>query len=388
MTKSNVACIASLLVCASLALTLRAGDPENLIVVKGGITQVTYGSQDSRVPQIDAKGGLVAFSRSRTLILQDLKTDGVTIVAADVTDPDVSDGGTAVVFISDSDPIGRNADGNNEIFFRNMKTASLVQVTSTVDDKGYESPTVDQSGKKIAFISTADFAGMNGDDGRDIFLYDVKSGAYVMVTNADDAEPYVNRPVITAAGKHVFYDSTFDHTGENPDGIRQIFRYDVQKGTTEQLTSVTEGACASPSPSKNGQYVAFLSSSPELAGANDDGLDEAYVLKVSDRTIVRVTDSDVDVLGVSLAGNGRYVAFGSRGDFVAGSNADGSPEAFLARLLKDGAEIVQLTSGSASTNTRRPLLNGTGTRCVFESSADLTGDGGEIPSNQVFVWSR
>jgi Tol biopolymer transport system component len=78
---------------------------------------------------------------------------------------------TRMVFDSDGDHTGDNADGNFEIFVRDFGPTGE-QITQITDDPGAGSGEVDidGSGTRIVFSSRGDHAGSNADGGREIFL--------------------------------------------------------------------------------------------------------------------------------------------------------------------------------------------------------------------------
>jgi Tol biopolymer transport system component len=78
--------------------------------------------------------------------------------------------GTRVVFESDGDHAGMNADGNFEIFVHDFGPTGerITQITDDAASSGEID--VDASGTRIVFSSRGDHAGLNADGGREIFL--------------------------------------------------------------------------------------------------------------------------------------------------------------------------------------------------------------------------
>lgn len=370
----------------ALSLALPGSDPAQASLPKGDITKLTTGSVNAKALWVDGKGRTLAFVRDGAIFLQDVDKGGAYLLAPEgAEDPFVATSGKYVVFASDADLLGTNDDGSTEVFLYDAKDKELSQVTTTGGGRKCQNPSVDQSGKVIAFVSDADFVATNADGNREIFLYDVKAKAYTQVTSTTAGNPTSN-PMLVANGKAVLFDSKADLAGTNADGNREIFRYDSKAGTFAQLTDTTTGDCQRPMPSKSGQYVAFESDSDdELAGPNDDGTNEIYLLKVSKGEFTRVTDTAVSAERPAISGNGRSVAYESSADPLA-TNADGSVEVFLARIESKGIDLLQVTDGAAATASDRAVLSTSASRVFFLSDAALTDD--ETGVDQVFVYVR
>ena len=360
-----------------------------VLIPKGEITQLTFGSIGSRKPSVDGAGRRFVFIRAGAVFLEDLNL-GVadTLVPSGADDVMISDAAKLVVLASSSDLVGgENADGSAEIFLHDVKTGALDQITHCAVGKDCTSPSIDKKGRWIAFLSPADIVAENPDENEEVFVHDRLGGTFTQITHTTAATPSGN-PVVTLTGKHVLFDSDADPAGSNADGNREIFRYEIATGLTEQLTNTTACTCRRPFPSKNGMFVAFESDADgQLAGPNADGSTEIYLLKIPTGTFTRITSSTADAEQPSLSGNARYVAFESDGDLlVEGGNADRSREIFLARILSSGVELTQVTNGTAETRSFAADLNTSGSRLFFVSDADLAGGGSGV--RQVFVYAR
>src|SRR5262249_3227257 len=78
----------------------------------------------------------------------------------------INSDGTRIVFVSDRDLTGENADHNSEIFLYDTTTNSFTQVTNTTGGSlgfGNALPTISGDGKRIAFASDRDLTGGNVD---------------------------------------------------------------------------------------------------------------------------------------------------------------------------------------------------------------------------------
>jgi uncharacterized protein (TIGR03437 family) len=119
-------------------------------------------------------------------------------VADDNREATISDDGNIIAFISTRNLVGTgNTDGNPELFFRNLSAApgAFVQATNTADtvngvtliSRFQQNPSLSASGNKVAFISTANLAGGNDDDGHgkgnaEVFVADFTGSGLSNVT--------------------------------------------------------------------------------------------------------------------------------------------------------------------------------------------------------------
>ncbi len=144
-------------------------------------------SAPSGSPSIDAAGARVAFAgpdgsgRSQISLFQ-FDRGGGTLTAVTAADsgistvPRISADGTAVVFESTANLVGRsNSDGNQEVFLYNVVRGRTTQLTSTSSTPGHalsnSAPSVNTDGSRVAFLSNADFGRANPDGGVQVYLW-------------------------------------------------------------------------------------------------------------------------------------------------------------------------------------------------------------------------
>jgi Tol biopolymer transport system component len=349
----------------------------------GDFLRLTAGNTGWVDPMCDPSGKMLIYRGGEDLYLYDVR-DGVAnpIVNGGVEEAFIASKRT-VAFVSSGDHVGTNADGNDEIFTYDIKLATIVQVTDTVGAEN-GGVSINKRGRRIAFLSTADFAGTNADGNAEVFLYDTVSATFLQVTNTAVAVEN-DHPRLDGVGKYLYFDSNGDLTGGNADGNREIFRYVVPQAILEQVTNTTDGDCEHPVPSFKGRFVAFTSDTGDLDGPNADGEDEVYRLDTVKDVMVRVTNSDVASHSPLITVNGRFVAFESTDD-ITGFNADGSQEIFVAAIFSDVLfGYLQLTSGGAGTECASVTGSKTGRYVYVQSDADLSGDGAGFDHIYVFV---
>ena len=334
--------------------------------------RLTSGTANYNGPRVDSGGRLLLYTGNNALYLHDLRKGSVTTVATGGVNQCWISGKKVLVFVSTGDHVGANADGNQEIFTYNIKGAATTQVTTTRGDTS-EHVSIDRKGRQVVFLSDADLTGNNADNTPEVYRYLIRGQLFTQLTDTNNTEVVAN-PVINSKGKYVYFDSDADFTGQNRDGNREIFRRVLKTGDVEQLTDTMSGDNTEPSVSKNGSKIVFVSSSTDLSGANADGNDEVYYLDIKKALLARITNSAVDSSNPFISGNGNRILFSSMMDPF-GQNPDNSEEIFFLFQKKNTILTGQLSTGGAGTTSHRAVLNDSGKSAFFVSDADLTGLG-------------
>jgi Tol biopolymer transport system component len=136
--------------------------------------------------------------------------------------PDLSDDGTKLAFTSTYDPLGSNADHNAEVFLYDVVTNTVRQLTHTTGGANSNSQvSLSADGTRIAFASTADPLGTNADGNQEVFVYDLPSDVLTQVTNTSG--DFSVDPSLSGDGLSLAYTSSADLSGANPNHIPQIF---------------------------------------------------------------------------------------------------------------------------------------------------------------------
>lgn len=119
--------------------------------------------------------------------------------------PVLSDDGNSLAFVSTFDPLGLNADHNSELFRYDLPTQTLQQVTHT-SGAGAGSASLSGDGRRIAFTSAADLTGDNADGNREVFVYDLLAGDFLQVSHTVDADHF--GAVLSADGRTIAFGGT------------------------------------------------------------------------------------------------------------------------------------------------------------------------------------
>jgi hypothetical protein len=249
---------------------------------------------------------------------------------------------------------------------------TISQVTHTTTPAGGGITDVDEAGTRIATLSTADFTGGNADGNAEVFLIDTDAGTVIQLTHATGANSFSLSPSIDGSGNRIAVSSNFDVTGDNPERNYEVFLIDATSGRAVQLTRSQRPDSTSRSPVINaaGTRVAFLSNA-DFTGSNADGNFEIFVGDTTTASLTQLTESrgDNTLSFISIDAAGTRIPFHSNADFT-GDNADGNTEIFLVDATT--GTITQLTH-TIGNRSRFPSIDGSGTRIVFVSDADLTG---------------
>jgi Tol biopolymer transport system component len=246
--------------------------------------------------------------------------------------PDISGDGTKVAFRSEADFTGGNGNGGEEIFLVNTSGPLTYQQLSSGAPDGGSVPSINQSGSRVAFQSTANLVPGTGnaDGNTEIFVVDPAGPTTVQLT-ATTAPDIQDRAEISENGAFVLFESTADFGGDNADGNRELFRRAVTSATFVQLTDTSSGAAVSASTDQTGTRTVFTDDSTEL-DRNGDGGGDVFVADALGRDPSAVTATPAGQSGNfgSISDDGQTIALTSQANPF-GTNADGNAEVFLAR---------------------------------------------------------
>ena len=173
--------------------------------------------------------------------------------------------------------------------------------------------------------------------------------------------------VISRNGRYVAFVSTnsgpgADGNGSGPD----VFLYDDQTATTTRVTG-GNGASQDPSVSDTG-VVVFRSAATDLAGADTNGVLDAFIWNSTDG-ITRVTDALADVSAPLISADGSTVAFGAPESRVAPGGSS-RLEAFLWQPSAPGVFVGLSESGAAGASP--VAISADGTRVLLAEPGALS----------------
>jgi uncharacterized protein (TIGR03437 family) len=318
--------------------------------------------------------------------------------------PVISGDGTKIVFVSNADLAGTNADGNFEIYLadlpRGATTATITRLTDTGADFTGEtvkeifsnfSPAINDDGSTVAFLSTrrtlnavangpAQFTALkegpnnaDPDGNAELFLLDIPGRRYSQATATRDVDATVNftvrgfngPPHLSGDGRTLAFISGFNFAGananKNTDFNGEIYLYKVGD-SANTVTQVTDTTVAD---STDGPVVPQLTQS-------------GFYIKNS-AAPMNLLPADTRPLNR----DGSLITFESAGNFDSG-NADKTREVWL---YNTGTKAFRrITTNTAVANFKtptqdelakvdynmRPSINSTGTFITFASVLNFT----------------
>lgn len=395
----------------TIVFSSNAPSPSTLDPVDPAGGAVVDGNQEIWIYQLPAVADVADLSSGDDLPLQNLSTGTFQRITtttlsrplrAGINSPDVvddnreaaiSDDGNSLAFISTRNLVSSpgNADSNPELFFCRTTggyaagTNTYTQATNTQDDivgprtfsRFQQNPSLSATGSRVAFISTANLAGTNDDDGK----------------GHGDAEVYVA-----------------DFTGAGLSNIRQITKTKAE--TTGTLTGATVNLL-SPGRhlSRDGAMVAYESRAedPTANSATNTGFLAPFVSTVSSgafsligpRSLVSpgdiihfptFTDYDPTSLAPGTVVFASALNFKTDGTFPAsgqastGLNPLNQPQIFAAQVSASPARtFTRLTNNPVGGfGGIRPSASNTVKRIAFSLGGSELGGGNSDSSTEVF----
>jgi Ca2+-binding RTX toxin-like protein len=277
-----------------------------------------------------------------------------------------------------------------------------VSITETgQQSSGYAAnASVSANGRFVVFESDADdLTGQTDSDGaNDIFVKDLLTGTVIRASETAAGDEGSATPVgaidaaISADGRFVVFESGATNLVANDtNGKTDVFLKNLETGAITRVSTSTSGAQAgagvddsSISVSADGRYVSFTSASTNLVTGDTNGLTDVFVKDTQTGQLTRVSTSAGGVQGngnasdARLSADGKFVVFESSANNLAGGpDINGNPDIFIKNLQTGAISCVSLDLNGdyAIGMAYNPDVSADGRYVVFESSADLLGDG-------------
>ncbi|GAA2636997.1 TolB family protein [Paractinoplanes durhamensis] len=285
----------------------------------GTLTRITEspdgrpGDGDSYNPSISADGRYVTFQTYAANLIPGVAGGNVLLydrttaqlspvsVAADGTAteaggaaPSISDNGRYVAFVSWSATLTPgDTNGVGDVYVRDVVAGTTVR--ASVADNGQEIAGDSRGGEvsnngRVTFWSD-DSTLVPGDDNgaADVFVRDLAAGTTSLVSTATDGAPadnYSGGPSITANGRYVVFHSAATNLAPgDTNGVEDVFRKDLQTGTTTLVSRRTTGTQANnssinPKITPNGKFIAYGSDATNLTANDTNGLTDLYITRL------------------------------------------------------------------------------------------------------------
>lgn len=328
------------------------------------------------------------------------------------TDPAASRNARATVFAASWRDVGGGRHDPAEsatVFLWDRRAGNLRQITSLgpSDQPSVENATyrltigagqVDDTRARtvVAFRSTANPTGGNGDGSAEIFLWDSINSGIAQLTSSTEGdcsfpsvgarfeveEDSLGRPTgnILLRTRTAFL-STADLAGDNPDGRRELFLHDSGAAPVDRLRQVsfsTSGDAEAPATSRDARRVLFVHDGDVLPG--EPAVEGGAVYLFDTRSGLRRVSGDESVspADAALDRKGRWAAWSAI------PSGGGARTIFVADLRR--GRIAELPApGGVS---RKPSLVRGGRRVAFLSTAPLSGSGPAVEERPVLLRGR
>ena len=256
--------------------------------------------------------------------------------------PVLAENGNHVFFTSTSDPLGLNQDENKELFDFDLVARTLIQLTDTIDSEVFQ-PASDFDGSLVAFASTANLTG-DAPQGANLFLLSSS-----LFSRAPGTPHPGERYELNHAGTRLVYVSSADITGENEDGNPEVFLFDSDQNS-RQISQTGKGFNGQVAISGDGKRVAFHSTA-DISGLNPGGDEVVYLHELETGTttliaVVREAPGDLIRESLHLDFDASHIVFASREDLT-GQNPRGDKVLFLFDRTEQTVEQVTEQLGTS-----------------------------------------
>jgi Tol biopolymer transport system component len=292
----------------------------------------------------------------------------------------ISGNGRYVVFTSGASNIVIGDNNNRSDVFRfDALTGTSVAVSVTAagvfGNETSNSPSVDDSGNVVAFVSFSTNLTAGDTTVQDVFVKDLVSGAVVrasQTTAGIGGGRSSFDPSLSANGNFVVFAtiSTLDSANADTNNVTDIYRHAVLTGVTDRVSVSTtavdaDGASALPSVSANGRFVWFQSTATNLVMPGATVMPQIYRRDMNSLAVIRATNGSSSAQNVASSADGQRACFQTNAPLELGdTNRNG--DIYLVEPAT-GTLFRQSVADSVV-----PSLFGASTSALGDVSADLS----------------
>jgi len=282
----------------------------------------------------------------------------------------ISANGRFVMLVSyATDLVANDGNGTWDVFVHDRDTAATECVS--LDPSGatangasgtfYELPAISSDGRFVAFTSDAtNLIPGNSTSGTQVFVRDRETGL-IEIVSVDAAgvegDGFSDSPSISADGRFVAFESTSTNLAVgDTNGVSDVFVHDRGTGSTDRVSldpsgGSGNGESGTPAISPDGQVVAFSSAASNLVASDTNGFWDAFVYDCRTATIERtsVDTSGAEGNGPSYAGptsaNGQIVSIVSLASNLVSGDTNRVHDVFMRDRSAGTTERVSIDSG-------------------------------------------
>src|SRR5882762_3317281 len=323
-------------------------------------------SDDGGVVAFESTVDLAGSGGSNTFhaLLANLSTENPTfqeIGRTRAVSPALSGDGSKLAFASTEDLVGQNSDRNSEIYF--FDGNSLRQVTHTSAESearrlsdGSFQPSISNDGQFIVFASNRNLVGLNADLNLEIFLFEVVGQNLTQLTSSSNSFGATNPKISGDSSRIAFVSSDTEANNR-----REMKLYDRRNASTLTLVADAPGLSLTEGRAISDDGLRIVYSSDIATSQSQVFLSDARANTSRQITSLGTRAAEVN-LQATISGDGKRIAFATRRKVLSAS--DGGVELYLFDLPT--AQITQITDAPASATAEVvSSLNHDGSRIAF-----------------------
>lgn len=302
--------------------------------------------------------------------------------------PRLSQDGRYLLFQSQASTLVPNdTNGRMDVFLKDMQTGSVERVSlgaGGVQANGDSAAVgVSADGRYVAFTSWA-FNLVTGDTNgtEDVFIRDRTTGEVIRASVSSTGTPGNGRSgywaSFSADGRYVaFWSEATNLVPSDTNATRDIFLFDRVSRTTERVSVSSAGVQANAesgygvSVSGDGRYVAFASAASNLVDGDTNGLIDLFLRDRLYGTTQRLTAGNGPSSGPSISADGRFIAFNSTASNLVSGDTNGTMDIFVLDRQSSTVERVSVSSSGVQSNdgSQEPVISNDGRYVTFVSWA-------------------
>ncbi|MEA2013130.1 MAG: Ig-like domain-containing protein, partial [Verrucomicrobiota bacterium] len=272
------------------------------------------------------------------------------------------------------------------------KTTILISKSSITGKAGNGNsyyPSVSYKAGFVTFSSDAtDLNSIKTGNNRQIFLWREGNITLISKYNEEVANSSAFKPVLSASGNAVIFESDADNLGSSTNGEKNIYLYktdteELQKISVSTVGDIADADSSFSSVSYNASYIAFSSKASNLVENDSNAKRDIFVRNMFSNTTELISTSllgsqaDNDCYGPAISANGRFVYFYSKASNLVTINTNDVRSGYICdrqapighsnrlRLLSHGI----ITSESGNNDTWSGALSASGRFVVFASDS-------------------
>ncbi len=362
----------------------------------------------SHSPSLSSSGRFVVFTSEATslaeggqpqgLYVKDLQTGTLEAVpfpqfgtSQGASDPSISDDGRYIAFVTYTGLVPEDDQTDLDVYVVDRADGSFIAVTTKRGEHG----SISADGNFVVFETSDALVGSDVNDKRDVYRFDIRTRAYDLVSvgsSGQQGDETSNNAAISADGRFVSFRSKANNLVADDGNSSDVFLRDLVQGTTIRVSVDLQGGQSNgesdfSSVSDDGRFIAFTSSSTDIAAGDDNGTVDIFVRDVTEGITHVASISTGEDFGdgnsgnpPSISGDGKFVAFSSEASNLVVGDQNGSVDVFLRELgegIPAGGSVETLLSiryDSASTSFKGRVTASEGCsarrKVVVKSSAD------------------